>query len=481
MAGTLALGSNLTSNSSNSATEQIATAYKATQKYRLDAIQKKAESVMAKQKMYNNLNSKMNVLVSSVDVLSASTAADKFKAKKVTSSNALVATATASGDAVIGVSTIKVNKLAVNDRLISDRVTLADPFGMPAGETKFDITVNGVTKNVSVTFDGTETTDTALGKVTKAINLVTDMGASASYVKDTSKTGRFVLTSSNTGSDYKISFSDNPVFAKFGLTNANVNPSETRTLATSTKAGYSNANSSDLDAKAVLNGIDVVSSSNTLDNVLSGVKITLLKAQDTGEGEVNLTTDTDVQSVKDFINPILSSFNDILNLSNSDKNVKRNDSAINTLSTIMRALPSQKVSTVTPGNYEYLGNIGIKADKNGNLSVSDLDLFTKTLKEDANKVIELFTSADGFVTKLNNAISNMKGDNGLIKSRTLSLSTEANTLNDKYSAASDQIDRQAAAVKKQYEASLKTYLTAQSQYSSFSSLSAAAASGTTLG
>lgn len=475
MAGTLPLGSNLTSNSSNSATQQIADAYKATQKYRLDAIQKKADTVTAKQKMYNSLNSKMNTMVTNIDLLSASTANDKFKAKKVASSDVLTATATASADAVIGVSTLKVNKLAFNDRLISERVTLADPFGLPAGETKFDITVNGITKNVSITLDGTEDTDKALSKIAKAINLTTDVNVSASYVKDTSKTGRLVLTANNTGSDYKISFSDNAVFSKFGITKEALKSDSDRTVATSTKAGFSNAKASDLDAKAVLNGIEVVSSSNTLDNVLSGVKITLLKAQDSGVAEINLTTDTDTTAVKDLINPILASFNEILNLSNSDKNVRRNDSAVNTLSAILRALPSQKVSTVTPGNYEYLGNVGIKADKNGNLSVSDLDLFTKTLKVDANKVIELFTSSDGFVNKLNTAISSLKGDKGLIKSRTLSLSKEINNLTEKFSSTSSQIDRQSAAVKKQYESTLKTFLTAQSQFSSFSTISAASA------
>ncbi|MCX6148417.1 MAG: flagellar filament capping protein FliD [Candidatus Kapabacteria bacterium] len=470
MSDSLALGSNLSSNSSNSQTEQIAVAYRNTQKYKLDAIKKKQDTVSTKQKIYSNLNSKMNNLVSAIDNMSSSTASDKFKSKKVVSSNTAVATASASADSVIGVSSLKVDKLAVNDRLISNRLNLADSFGVDAGENSFEITVNGVIKKVSVTFDGSETNEKAFSKVTKAINLTTDVNVSASFVKDTSTTGRLILTSSNTGSDYKISFSDSSVLNKFGINNSDLNSSSNRSLASDKTAGYSKSNSDDLNAKAILNGINVVSSSNTLDNVLSGVKITLLKAQDASESEINLTTDIDTATVKDFINPILTSYNDILSLTKADKNTRRSDSGINNLSNAMRSISSQKVSSVTSSSYEYLGSIGIKSDKNGALSIADETLFTTALKEDANRVIDLFSSSDGFVSKVNSAISTMKGDEGLIKSRTLSLSTEANNLKNTLTSTTDQINRQAAAVKKQYEQTLKTYLQAQSQYSSFSGL-----------
>lgn len=464
------MASSLGGTSSTSQTQQIADAYKKTQQFKLDNIKKKQTDLENTSKFFNNLNTKLNSIVSETDKYSADNIADKFTSKKVDVSDAAYATVTATKDAVNGISTLKVNQLATNDRLVSARNTLADNFGITGKET-ISFTVNSKTYSAEIDFTGNETNEQAMKKIANAINSIKDTKVTAAVIKDTGTTGKIVFTAGDTGEDFKLNFTDGNILQKVGITSAIVNPNNAnRTASSSTGAGFSKANVADLNAKADINGIEITNSSNTLTDVLSGTTITLIKAQDSASQALNLTISEDFDTVKSFIQPLLNSYNELLNTSKGDKNVRRSEPSVTSLSSTLRSLTSAFMGTDSSGSNLYLSSIGIKADKNGNLSISDTDLFKKVLKESPEKIQSIFTAPDGFVKKVSTAISTLKGDAGIIKSKTLSISKQITDIKDKYNKTSDLIDKQAENTKKQYENTLKVYLEAQSQYGSASSL-----------
>ncbi|MCE5304952.1 hypothetical protein LLG34_04570, partial [bacterium] len=157
--------SSVSSSSSSTSQTQIDTllsSYRATEQPKIDTLNTQKYSLQRTQVFYNNLNSKLNSLVSNLDKFGTysvtnniglftklSTIDSQFAAKTVTSSNTNVMTASATSGAFTGTASIMVNRLATSDVLISKQMALTDNFGISAGDKTFGIDINGTVKNVT--------------------------------------------------------------------------------------------------------------------------------------------------------------------------------------------------------------------------------------------------------------------------------------------------------------------------------------------
>jgi len=311
--GTALTVGNGTASSSESPMQLLIEAYKRTQQAPVTALKSKNADMERRQKFFNGLRTKVEAVKSFADAMLTSDAASKFSTRKVTSSNEAVLTATAGSSAIVGAGAVKVERLAANDVLISDRETLADSFGITAGTKSFDVTVNGTSKTVSVIFDGTETNESALQKISTAVNNTTDIGVSSTFIKDTTTTGRLTLTSKTSGTSNSISFTDTDgVLAQLGISAGLSSDPSNRTLSTSTTAGFKKAAVADLNAKLDVNGVEVLRGTNTIDDVLTGVTLTLLKPQLVTDEAINVTTSADTDKLISNLKPTLDAFNDLL-------------------------------------------------------------------------------------------------------------------------------------------------------------------------
>ncbi len=472
------------SSSSASMSEQLVASYKASQQDRLDTINNKISSLNTKKTFYSNLKTKLNSLVGNLDTYDASDINDEFATKKVTLSDSDYFSVEAEGNALIGTTTAKVNRLATNDTLVSRQMTLDDTtaFSDITGDQNISFTVNDKTINVTVNFTGTETAKEAMTKIANAINKydvdedgdeeTDDLALNATLVQDTDTTGRLSFTSSETGADYAVKFTDSAVLAKLGITTADLTPEGTsRTVATETGAGYQNASKNLLNSEVILGGIKVSRNSNEIEDALTGMTITLTKAQETTDSAITINTDVNTDAVKDFVTPLITAYNELVQFVSSSTTVLRSESSINNLRYTLRSVATEAVSGLSSGNPTRLTELGIKVKSDGTLSFSSTDDLETLLKDDPQKVADLFTSADGFIAKLNDAIEGLTGSNNLITSRTLSLTSQIDDLEDRYSEVESLIDKQADTMRKQYESMLEVYLEAQSQYSLVSSSS----------
>lgn len=459
-----------TASTSQSQADLLVEAYKRTQSGKLDQLKERKSNLEKKSSFFSTLRSKINNLMSQIDKFSSPSSSTLFISRKVTSSDSSIVSVSANSEAILGTNSIKVNRLATNDLLISDQMNAADNFSVSGSNLNFII--NG--KTVTVSIDPGTTNENALKLIANAINNTSDIKATASVVKDTSTTVRLTITAKETGADNKITFDDNGsgVLNALGFSNVDPNASVRTPIQTGNKyAHYKIASVVELNSEAEINGILVTRSSNTLSDVIQGLTINLLKVQDSGSQPVTLTTEVDSSAVQNLINPLLNAFNEILQYLNNNKNLLKDEPLLRNIISNLRAVTSQAVTSAQTGNPQYLSEIGIKTNSDGTLSISDSTKLSEALKSDYRKVADLFTSSDSFVTKLKNVVGLLSGDTNYITNKTQNVQKQIYEMQKRITDLELKIDIQAERYKNEYFKSLEAYLKAQAQYSSFANAS----------
>ncbi len=500
------------SSSSNSQLDQLVNSYLQTRQVELDALTTKKTTLESKSTYINSLRSKFNSIMSQVDNFYSvdndgvmdtdylDDAVEKFKAKTVTSSDSEYITATADADAVLSPNNIKINRLATNDTLVTKQVNLKESANVTAGKYTFSLQVidddadsdaTGDDKydtiDLNISFSDGETKESALKKIADAINANSDMDITASYLKDTTSTGRLVFTSKTPGKDNQIDFSflksdtaqSAGITSLLGLDNINADRSSVATDTNSARFRKSDAAS--LDSDLEVNGVKVTRSSNEIDDLLPGVTINLLKVQEADDTELTIKTELNTKKIVDTIQPLIDAYNEAITFLKSDNTMLRGDSAVSGLLSQLRSLVSQSIEPATPDAANatdeeiaprYLTDMGMKIKSDGTISWSDQSVLTDMLSADGgqNRVAYFFTSTDGFSARLHNIISKVTEDDGLLELRTSSYSKQIDGIDDRYDQLQTRIDKQSASLRKQYTSYLESYYESQNQYSTMSSL-----------
>lgn len=460
---------NVGNSQGNSQLDQLVAAYKATQKPQVDRLTQKKTTLERSSTYYSNLNSRLNSLISQLDRFDADDAESKFSSKKVVSSASDFVTASGNKDAIDGLNTVRVNRLATSDILISSQLTSENNFSL-SGTQLIEFNINGESKTVTIDFDGTETNSDALTKIVDAVNSAEDLNITAGKVNDTTTTSRLTFRSNDTGGDYKINFVDSDVFNALGINTASLNPeSSSRTLTNSTDAGYKVSDPLELSSNTIVNGVEVTRNSNSLSEVLSGVTINLNKVHSEDDPDVILTTSVNNESVESFVQPFLDQYNNLVRFLNSDKNQLRSDSSLSGLRFSLRSLLTQEVTSAKEGNPKYLTNIGINISSDGTLSIGNKETLAELLAEDPEKVSDIFLSSDGFISKVKQSVNRLKGEDDLIQQKTLEIANQIDAQQDKIEQLESRIDRQAETQRNEYRRVLEAFYQAQSQYNSFNS------------
>lgn len=452
------------STSGGTALDQLVDSYLSTQQPKLDVLNQKTSTLERKRSFFNTLNTRLNSLVSQLDKFTADNAADKFVTRAATSSDSTILTANVSSNAVVGLDSVFVEQIAIRDLLITDQLNLTDNFG--SDQFSFTLSVGNKSVDFKIELDSEDTNEDAMKKIVAAVNSNDDLDIKASFVKDTNSTGRISFSSNQTGSENAIVVSgNNKALDKLGLKeNKLYSNSGERTIADDSKAGYKKAVIEDLDSKIQVNGINIRRSTNSISDAIDGITLNLLKPQEQGAQEVVINTDINVTEVENLIKPLLTEFNNVLSYLSANKTQQREDPAIGTLQSRLRGIVSESVTSVTGDDApNFLLEVGITVGSNGTLSLTDSQKLKDFLADNPQKIADLFTSEDSFVAKINNAISNLQGDEGLIRSRSLSISSQIDSTKERTSQLQSRIDQQAVALRKQYTSYLDALYEAQNQ------------------
>lgn len=281
----------------------------------------------------------------------------------------------ANGDAASGNYDIFVEQLAQ-----AHQVALSfDPTKALSTDGELNIDLAGESFSVDLS---TLDADAKLSDLANAINSHADnSGVKATLMRSGSETF-LVMTSEDSGVANQISLNYMPGLDANGtdITNAIANQTElTNGQDSIIKLGASSA-------------LTITSTTNTLEDVIDGVTLTLTKAQNIGDTPIRVGVAQDQEASKSNIQGFVDKFNSLVNGITSNDNLKR-DSLASGLARSMR--------NDFQGTFEgkTLYSVGIEFDRNGSLKINS-ERLEAAMTNDPEKLTRMLTGEDGLMAKL---------------------------------------------------------------------------------
>lgn len=273
---------------------------------------------------------------------------------------------------------------------------------------------------------------------------------------------RLVITNNAPGGELSI-VDDSGVLGTLGIGTQTLR--DERTKATATAAGYAAGTPSDLDASVTVNGVTIQRGTNTISDAISGVTLTLLKAQQPGDAAVSVTTGVGTDKVASLLQPLLDAYNDVLRYIKDNIKTIGGDAALRSFQSELRSLSSRVFS----GPLTSLADAGIKIASDGTLSIDNKDRLRQQLESDPSAVASLFTGSGSFSDTIMTSITNMVGTDGLLQARSNSLGQQIKRVSDQKKALQDRIDREVEQQRREYTKLQELFYTLQGQMSQYSS------------
>ena len=345
--------------------------------------------------------------------------ASEFSSAKATSSDTDALTATATGTAAPGQYEIVVKTLATAQKLQSQGfASKLDNVG--AGT--LSVTVGGETKSLELV--GVTTLEGLAGLINDNFE-----GVSASVINTGSGTEPYRLV---------VNGSEAGTANAFTLDLSGLSGGVTPTMTTHTAAA---------DATLTIDGIDVVADSNTPDDLISGLTLNLLAAD---EGQtLTVSVERDTAGIAAKVKGLVDAYNDLYAYLDKQTGVEgtlRGNAAARTVESRTTSLMSSALEGGL-GSITQLSQMGITRGEDGSLTFDETK-FQDVMADGFGGVRDFFINRDGNVGKaylLDQAIKDMTSStDGLFK-----ISTDS--LNQRIKYTDGSIDR--------YERSIESYQT----------------------
>ena len=458
--------------------DTLAAQYKASLSTPETAWKNQQTSITARLSVLATLRSKLSALSDTAGNLASAGSLSSLKSYNATSSNASVLSATVDSTADVAAHAIQVSQLAKNDIVYSNRITsgatsIADATG--AGTMTFHINVNSVDTPVNVAIKAGDTNKTILDNIVTAIN-GTSSGVRAFTVADTATTEKLVISGSATGTSNAIVLSDTSgaLLAGLGLSASVLT---NRTASTATNGGYANSDSSKLDAKFNVDGIDIVRETNSVNDVIKGVTLNLAGVQSATDQPVTLSVGANEDAIKSEINQFISNYNDALSYLNAKtsidpttyvRQILAGDAMFNGLRYDMRVVVGGVVSGLPQGDPTMLADIGITAGEDGTLSLSDSTKLETALSNGPGKVAALFNSSTGIAKLLQTKLDTFVNVSGALDRETDSLNDQMTYLTTRIKNFDARVSVQVDKYRRDLQTLIATLTEMQQQQSTLS-------------
>lgn len=415
----------------------------------LTLLANKEAGFQAKISAYGSIKSALAALQSTVAPLAR---AGTFSALTATSSDTTVLTAAAAGVPtgtynIEVIATAKYNALRSNDAYTS----ATDTFNTG----KLSIKVgSGSAIDVDITADNNNLTG-----IRNAINNA-NAGVNASIINDGTNQ-RLVLTSKTLGAAGAISVTateDGVGTGTFALTGLN-------------SSAMSEPQPAE-DAQLKVNGLTVTRSSNNINDVVSGLTLTLTKP-----GTTTVTVGKNNADLVTVVSGFVKAYNDVVaqNKSLTAYDSKTKTSAILNGDTTVRSLQSNLSSFLMgtvdglSGGISSLADIGISLKKDGTLELNSSTL-TSALNDPSKDVGALFSQItsgnQGIAVRMNNWLTKELGTSGLLENTVENIGDSIESLGEQRDRIEARLITIEARYRKQYSA-LDALVSSMSQTSLF--------------
>ncbi|TLS17599.1 MAG: flagellar cap protein [Betaproteobacteria bacterium] len=391
----------------------------------LTAMETKKETFNSQISAYGQIKSSLEAFKTAVGNLKLSS---DFSVSKATSSNTDLLTATADSTAAAGTYDIKVTQLAqagvqasASQASAKTAMGASGTFTLTAGDKSFDITL-----------ESTDTLENIRDKINSAVLTGDDetQELATATIVNTGNGYKLVVASSERGTENAVSIDSNLSTALGGFT------------ATQTAQ----------NSKFTVNGLEIERATNSVDDVIDGVTLNLVKADTTTSLTLTVGKDTDAITTK--VNAFISAYNSLASTI-SDLHKKGGTlEADNTATSVLYQLQSvfNVPANIAGSDVNYLAQVGISFKKDGTLAL-DSTAFTKALKNNGDAVTALFTDTEkGFAQRLYDSASDLLGTNGLVASRVSGLNSRISILDTNIDRETVRLDNYETRLRKQYSA-----------------------------
>lgn len=410
--------------------------------------------VQAKLSAYGSLKS---ALTEFRDQLDAMRELDSFLTRKASSTNEEFFTVTAGTGASPASYSVDVVERATAQKLVSGAFTDADT---AVGTGTLHVDVGGTAFDVDITDDN----DTLSG-IRDAINAAADNSGVSATIVNAEDGSYLILSGEKTGSAQTVTITQSG--GDGGLAALEYDPGQGLASLTETSAAR--------DALIRIDGLDVVSGTNSIGGAIDGVTIDVVAASAGETAELAITNDTD--DVRATINAFVESYNqlaktlDQLTAYNAETEVAApllGDSTLRGIRDQLRREMSDGVSDVG-ATFGTLREIGIETRLDGKLAVVEEDL-TAALAGDFPEVGRLFAGTDGFAVRLHGLVDGFLSSDGGLETRTDGLNKSIELFTDQREALNERLASLESRLLRQFNAldalvgqlsSTSNFLTAQ--------------------
>lgn len=354
--------------------DKLANAEREPTEKRLDA---KREDVDAQLSAVGRLKSSLGDLRLSSRLLSNPEA---IKSNLITSSNGTVS-GTATEKASVGQYSINVTNLAQAHSLATGVFTDATSTQLGTGTLR--LTLGGVTRNLTI-----DATNNTLQGIANKINSETNLPATASVI--------------NTGSGYQLVLASN----KEGVANAitlsvtdndgNLSDSSGLSQLTSGAKAFTQVMAAE-DLSLTINGLPVTRSSNTVDDLLTGVSLQFNEESSGSPALLKIERDTEkvTERVQDFVDKYnalkaIVSETTKFDPATGEAGILLGESAVRSISQQTRATMYSLVKGMESANVRSLADLGISTDKETGQLSFDATKFKTQLKAYPDDVTAVF-------------------------------------------------------------------------------------------
>ncbi|MCH8023356.1 MAG: flagellar filament capping protein FliD [Candidatus Marinimicrobia bacterium] len=378
---------------------------------------------------------------------------DVFAVKRGATSDSDLLTATATSAANLGSHTIEINRLASADIRASSQYTATDSDFTALADQSFDILVRhpidgdennlvAVTVTVSAaTLDLTneevmagiaEAINSAMSAAISAGDIEVTERVTANAVAEESDTTRLLLRSGLSGETNALQFTDTD-----GLLDT-LKVTRNGTL-TSNLGGFVTV-ATDLDAELVMDGLTFVRPTNTVDDILDGVTLTL--AGTTTQAE-SFTISADTAAVKAKLQEFIDAYNGVITFMRgrtTGSGAFRGDATFSLVAFDLRNMISAQVTGASSAQFDRLLDIGLAVKRDGTLFFDDASLFESALATDTSLVSELFDSSDGVAANLKEYLNNYTRASGVISGTKQSIDVALRFQSDRIDTFNDRLE-----------------------------------------
>lgn len=359
-------------------------------------------------------------LLAMQDAMASLESASEFSSLTATSNDEDFVTVTADDGAAAGLYNIKVNHMAEAQKTLSQGY---DNLNDSMGQGIVSFNVNG--EAIDINLSGY----TSLEGLKNIINNDVD-GVSATIINDGSESGNYtlVLSGEQAGSENA-----------FTVDVSGLSGGSTPLFTTDTPAR---------DAEIEIDGTTVIMTSNSSDEVISGLTINLHRVTDESvDQEVNIKVEVDSAGIAEKVKSFVDTYNDLFAFIEKEGGVEGDLKGNPTLRSVASRIENISISSLEGGlgSITSFFQVGISRGDGRQLDW-DESKFKEALGDDFNGVRDLFIEREGNLGKsylFDQAIENMTDSiDGLFK-----ISTDA--LNKKIDYADQGIER--------YERSIESY------------------------